>query len=88
MRWQKAARLAIAVFIVGFAGFVFLALRKTGPLRARPERLTIDDKAVAQTLGGIRLEARGQVRQGRVLDQVAEPEDSTRTGGTSSATPR
>jgi lipopolysaccharide export system protein LptA len=52
MRWQKAARLAIAVFIVAFAGFVFLALRKTGAPRTTPETLKIDDKVVFQTLGG------------------------------------
>ena len=28
MRWQKLARLAIAVFVIGFAGFVFLAMRQ------------------------------------------------------------
>ena len=28
MRWQKIARLAIAVFVVGFAVFVFLAMRQ------------------------------------------------------------
>jgi lipopolysaccharide export system protein LptA len=52
MRWQKIARLAIAVFIVAFASFVFLALRKTGTPSVRPEKLKIDDKAVVQTLGG------------------------------------
>jgi LPS export ABC transporter protein LptC len=51
MRWQKTARLGIAIFIIGFAAFVFLALRKTGIPPTRPERLKIDDKAVAQTLG-------------------------------------
>jgi LPS export ABC transporter protein LptC len=58
MRWQKAARLAIAVFIVAFAGFVFLALRKTGTAPSRPERLKIDAKAVAQTVGGFHWERR------------------------------
>ena len=58
MRWQKAARLAIAVFIVAFAGFVFLALRKTGVTPPRPERLKIDAKAVAQTVGGFHWERR------------------------------
>ena len=52
MRWQKAARFAIAVFIVGFSIVVVLALRKTGPPPAKPERLPIDDKAVVQTQGG------------------------------------
>jgi lipopolysaccharide export system protein LptA len=51
MRWQKTARLGIAVFIVVFAGFVFLALRKSGSAPTRAERLKIDDKAVVQTLG-------------------------------------
>ena len=57
MRWQKAARYSIAVFIVGFAIVVFLALRKTGPAPVAPERLAIDDKAVVQTSGRRRVEA-------------------------------
>ena len=28
MRWQKIARFAIAVFVLGFAAFVFLAMRQ------------------------------------------------------------
>ena len=52
MRWQKAARLSIAVFIVVFAGIVFLALRKSGSVQPKAETLKIDDKPIAQTLGG------------------------------------
>jgi lipopolysaccharide export system protein LptA len=52
MRWQKTARLAIAVFILVFASVVFLALRRSGFAPSKPERLKIDDKAVAQTRGG------------------------------------
>jgi lipopolysaccharide export system protein LptA len=52
MRWQKAARLVIAVFIIAFAGFVFHALRRSGSVPAKPETLTIDDKPVIQSIGG------------------------------------
>jgi LPS export ABC transporter protein LptC len=52
MRWQKTARLGIALFIVLFAGFLFLALRRSSSVPTPPETLKIDDKAVAQTVGG------------------------------------
>jgi lipopolysaccharide export system protein LptA len=52
MRWQKAARLSIAVFIVVFAGFVFLALRKSGSVPPKAEKLKFDDQAVVQSVGG------------------------------------
>ncbi|MEO7273559.1 MAG: hypothetical protein ABIX28_08105 [Vicinamibacterales bacterium] len=52
MRWQRAARYSIAVFTVGFAIVVVLALRKAGPTTVAPERLAIDDKAVVQASGG------------------------------------
>jgi LPS export ABC transporter protein LptC len=52
MRWQKTARLAIAIFIVVFAGVVFVAMRRSGAVPAPAETLDIDKKPVAQTLGG------------------------------------
>lgn len=51
MRWQKKARLALAVFIVVFAGIVFLALQRSRPESPAGEMLPIDQQAVAQTLG-------------------------------------
>ena len=52
MRWQKLARLVIAIFIVVFAGVVFVSLRRSSRTPAPAETLTVDQKAVAQTLGG------------------------------------
>ncbi len=52
MRWQKAARLAIAIFIVVFAGVVFVAMRRSSAVAPPAETLEIDRKPVAQTLGG------------------------------------
>jgi lipopolysaccharide export system protein LptA len=52
MRWQKAARLAIAIFIVVFAGVVFVAMRRSSAVPAPAETLEIDRQPVAQTLGG------------------------------------
>ena len=34
MRWQKVARLAIAAFVIVFAGVVFVALRRPAPPKA------------------------------------------------------
>jgi hypothetical protein len=36
MRWQKIARLAIAVFVLVFTGIVFVALRRPAPSAVRP----------------------------------------------------
>lgn len=36
MRWQKIARLAIAIFVLVFAGVVFVALRRPAPNVVRP----------------------------------------------------
>ena len=82
MRWQKTARLVDRRL---HRRLRRRRLRRAAQSRAgRPtagrRRRTIDDKAVVQTLGGVRLEARRQGRQGRVLDQVAEPEASTTDG--------
>jgi lipopolysaccharide export system protein LptA len=68
MRWQKAARYSIAVFTVGFAIVVFLALRKTGRTPVAPERLAIDDKAVVQTQGGAKWKR--QDKSGKILFSI------------------
>jgi lipopolysaccharide export system protein LptA len=53
MRWQKVARFAIAVFVVIFAGFVFLAMRKRASAPATPEEVRrADPKAIVESEGG------------------------------------
>jgi LPS export ABC transporter protein LptC len=54
MRWQKPARFAIALFILAFAGVVFVSLRQSSQRPTPPETLQFDDKPVAQTIGGFR----------------------------------
>ena len=51
MRWQKTARLAIAVFVIAFGAIVFLALRRPTPPKA-PERTPREDAGtVVETRG-------------------------------------
>ena len=59
MSWQKIARFAIAVFVIGFGGFVFLAMRqRTAPaagnevVRADPEAVRRNWSRRAQELQG------------------------------------
>src|SRR6478672_2767527 len=79
MRWQKAARFSIAVFIVGFSIVVVLALRKTGPPPAKPERLPIDDKAVVQTQGGA--DWKRSDKSGKVLFAIRSQEQKVYEDG-------
>ena len=51
MRWQRTARLAIAAFVITFAGIVFVAMRRTSPVKEAPAPIHADDKAVFQTTG-------------------------------------
>jgi lipopolysaccharide transport protein LptA len=60
MRWQKKARLALAIFIVAFAAVVFLALRRPHPEAPAGEALSIDRSALVQTLGPAVLERRDE----------------------------
>jgi LPS export ABC transporter protein LptC len=53
MRWQRVARFAIAVFVVLFAGFVFLAMRKRAGAPATTEEVRrADPKAILESAGG------------------------------------
>ena len=55
MRWQKIARLAIAVFVIAFAGFVFLAMRhRTGTPPATPRVAGADPEAIMESGPGER----------------------------------
>src|SRR5262249_1291703 len=51
MRWQRTARLAIAAFVIVFAGIVFVAMRRTPPVKVAPVTGKVDGKAVFQTSG-------------------------------------
>jgi lipopolysaccharide transport protein LptA len=48
MRWQTLARVAIAVFVLGFAGVVFFTLRRPAVRVARPETPRVDQKSVME----------------------------------------
>src|SRR5690349_8635941 len=49
MRWQRIARLAIAVFVVVFATGVTLALlRRPGKSAVKPETPRVDQKSLAE----------------------------------------
>src|SRR5262249_36585597 len=50
MRWQRTARLAIAAFVIVFAGIVFVAMRRTPPVKVAPITEKVDG-AVLQTSG-------------------------------------
>ncbi len=54
MRWQKAARLAIAVFVVAFAGFVFLAMRHRVAPAGKAEVAGADPEAIMESGAGER----------------------------------
>ena len=53
MRWQQIARLSIAAFVVVFATIVVLALRGSRTPDAPMTSPRTDEKAVAQTSGGL-----------------------------------
>lgn len=48
MRWQNLARLAIAVFVLVFAGVLVVTLRRPARPVARPETPRVDQKTVAE----------------------------------------
>ena len=53
MRWQRWARLAVAVFLVGFSAVVYLAIRGRAPgseAESPPER--VDLAAASETAPG------------------------------------
>lgn len=56
MRWQKAARLAIAVFVVVFAAYVVLSLRRPQEQTDSPASPRTDPKASVQMRGPIKHE--------------------------------
>jgi hypothetical protein len=62
MRWQKTARAAIAIFVIGFAALVFLAMRDriAVPVISSPEPPRID---AVSTIGRGKIE---NVREGKV----------------------
>ena len=50
MRWQKVARLAIAIFVVVFAAIVFIAMRqRSGNVSPTAEPTRIDPEAVVES---------------------------------------
>jgi lipopolysaccharide export system protein LptA len=48
MRWQTLARLAIAVFVLVFAGVVIITLRRPTAPRVRPETPRVDQKTLVE----------------------------------------
>ncbi len=48
MRWQSLARLAIALFVLVFAGFVYVALRRQPAPKVHPETPRVDQKTVVE----------------------------------------
>jgi lipopolysaccharide export system protein LptA len=55
VRWQKVARLAIAVFVIAFAGFVFSAMRQRVPAPAgAPAASGADPEAITESGPGER----------------------------------
>ena len=60
MRWQKVARLAIALFVIAFAGFVFLAMRhRVAPAPGKPAVTGADPEAIMESGAGERRPASG-----------------------------
>jgi LPS export ABC transporter protein LptC len=51
VRWQKTARLAIAIFVIAFAAVVFVAMRRTSATKHVQKPTIIDEKAKVQTSG-------------------------------------
>jgi lipopolysaccharide export system protein LptA len=52
MRWQKPLRLAIAVFVIVFAGIVFVALRRSAPPADPATTPRSDPESIAEVRGG------------------------------------
>src|SRR5262245_45836176 len=48
MRWQSLARVAIALFVLVFAGVVFVTLRRPGAPKPRSETPRVDQKALVE----------------------------------------
>lgn len=59
MRWQKAARLAIAAFVIVFAAVVFVALQRPAAPVARATTPRTDPNTIAETLGKSTLRTTG-----------------------------
>jgi lipopolysaccharide export system protein LptA len=54
MRWQKIARLAIAVFVIGFGAFVFLAMRqRVSPAAGNDDASKVDPEVVISSGAGL-----------------------------------
>ncbi len=53
MRWQKRARLGIAIFGIAFAGVVFFAIGERQPPTAAPAPARADPKAIFETARGL-----------------------------------
>lgn len=50
MRWQKIAQIAIALFVIGFGAFVFLAMRRHSAVPVKDERVNrLDTKATLES---------------------------------------
>jgi LPS export ABC transporter protein LptC len=83
MRWQKAARLAIAMFVLVFAAFVFMTLRqrRQPPAEPPPSPRTVPTAAV-EVQGPLKLETYD--KDGKVVssitgqDQVVYPDGRTK----------
>lgn len=70
MIWQKKARLAIALFLIGFVAVVVVALRRPAQtVVEEPVPVRTDDKAVMETSGGLVYD-HIDTRNGRLVFQV------------------
>jgi lipopolysaccharide export system protein LptA len=83
MRWQKAARIAIAAFVIVFAAIVFLALRQNRPVPPSESPRT-DDEARVEARGGIE---HTMTENGRIVfavkaaDEFVYPDGRTKLTG-------
>ena len=48
MRWQRIARWAIAIFVLAFAGVVYVALRRPPAPTVTPQTPRVDPKTIAE----------------------------------------
>jgi hypothetical protein len=77
MRWQKTARAAIAIFVIGFAALVFLAMRDRIAVPVISGPVPTKDPDAVSTIGRGKIE---NVRGGKVDFSLA-------TGGRSRSPP-
>jgi LPS export ABC transporter protein LptC/lipopolysaccharide transport protein LptA len=68
VRWQRTARFAIAAFVIIFAGIVFVAMRRTPPVKVTPVATPTDPTAVYQAQG--RSDLRRVDKTGKLLFSV------------------